>query len=203
MIVGVDEAGRGPLVGSVVAAAVWLPEHMTYENPGPLGKVKDSKKMTESVRIQMESVIKAESIAFGVGCATAAEIDQLNILNATFLAMQRAIEKMVQSSGQVIPIELIELKVDGNRLSTWMKQAGFRSLEAIVKGDSKLLAISAASVLAKVERDRQMENLDKLFPQYGFLKHKGYGTAQHMQAIQEYGACSEHRMTFAPLKTMF
>lgn len=203
MIAGVDEAGRGPLVGSVVAAAVILPEGMSIESPGVLAKVKDSKKMSEPSREQAELVIKEVAIAYGVGCASAREIDELNILNATFLAMQRAVDAMLAGPSCGLPYAAINLKVDGNRLSSWMKGIGFMSTEAIVKGDSKLLSISAASVLAKVERDRQMVALDSQYPHYGFLKHKGYGTAQHIEAIKLYGPCPEHRMTFAPLKGFY
>lgn len=200
MLIGVDEAGRGPLVGSVVAAAVMLPGQISLESPGILSKVRDSKKMTEAAREESEMLIKNVALAYAVGCASAQEIDELNILNATFLAMRRAIESLMSSLDIRPSFEELALNVDGNRLSTWMKQAGFLRVDAVVKGDSKVLSISAASVLAKVERDRQMRLLDKQYPMYGFLKHKGYGTEQHIAAIKEHGPCPEHRMTFAPLK---
>lgn len=180
-IAGVDEAGRGPLAGDVVAAAVILkPSH------GIVG-LNDSKKLTEKKRETLFDEITSRAQAYCVARASVQEIDELNILHATMLAMKRAVE------GLNAPID--HVMVDGNRCPDIEV-----SCEAIVKGDSKVEAISAASILAKVTRDRDMLALDKQFPEYGFAKHKGYPTALHMEKLKVHGATEHHRKSFKPVK---
>ncbi|MEN9374502.1 MAG: hypothetical protein RIR79_2054 [Pseudomonadota bacterium] len=180
LIAGVDEAGRGPLAGPVVAAAVIL------DDCNPIEGLADSKILTERKREFLYHQIRAKALCCSVAQASVEEIDRLNILQATLLAMRRAVEGLRLKPGLVL--------VDGNRLPTLSMRA-----EAIVKGDSKVQAISAASILAKVTRDHWCAELDAEYPHYGFADHKGYGTARHLQALQTYGACPEHRKTFAPV----
>ena len=177
---GVDEAGRGPLAGPVVAAAVIL------DDLNPIKGLADSKTLTAARREKLYDEIRAKALCCSVAEASVAEIDELNILQATMLAMRRAVEGL-----RLKPVKVL---VDGNRIPTLDVLA-----EAIVKGDSKVQAISAASILAKVTRDRWCAELHDKFPQYGFDQHKGYGTAQHLAALNEFGACPEHRTTFAPV----
>lgn len=184
LIAGVDEAGRGPLVGSVFAAAVILPDE--YHLPG----LADSKKLTEPKRDVLAILIKQQALAFSIAFASVAEIESLNILHATMLAMRRAVEGLTMLPAKVL--------IDGNRIPTGLKIAA----EAIIKGDDKEPAISAASILAKTARDKEMYALDKRYPQYGFAQHKGYGTTQHLTALQEYGVLSEHRVSFAPVRNL-
>ncbi len=182
LICGIDEAGRGPLCGPVCAAAVILPLGCDIDG------INDSKKLSEKKRDLLFDVIKKEALAYSVAMATAKEIDEINILQATFLAMRRAVE------GLEIKPDLA--LVDGNR------KPGLDIDEiTIVKGDSKCISIAAASILAKVTRDRYMKELDEKFPQFCFAKHKGYGTKLHYEKIDEYGVCDEHRRTF--LKKLF
>lgn len=183
LICGVDEAGRGPLVGSVVAAAVVLPEE-------GIAGLRDSKKLSAKRRDALYEEIISRA-RYGIGEASAAEIDELNILRATFLAMRRAVEKLALTDLAVI--------VDGNQLPNF-EGLGVYSLEALVKGDDLVPAISAASILAKVTRDRQMLALDELYPQYGFARHQGYGTAVHLEALKRYGPCEQHRRSFRPVR---
>lgn len=183
LIAGVDEAGRGPLVGTVVAAAVIL------DPSRPVRGLRDSKKLSEKRREQLFQVITCRSVCWAIASASAAEIDRLNILQASLLAMKRAVEAL----GVQPDIAL----VDGNqrpRLSC--------RVEAIVKGDSKVAAISAASILAKVERDRQMRALHELYPVYGFDQHKGYPTASHIERLRQHGPCPEHRRSFGPVSSL-
>ncbi len=181
-IAGVDEAGRGPLAGSVVAAAVIL-------NPAcPINGLNDSKKLSARKREYLAEEIQAKALAWAIGRAEVAEIDQLNILQATFLAMQRALE--------ALPRQAKEVWVDGNAYPP-LKNWTFR---AIVGGDALIPAISAASILAKVARDAEMLELDKQYPQYGFARHKGYPTKQHLQALQEHGISPYHRLSFRPVR---
>lgn len=184
-ICGVDEAGRGPLVGSVVAGAVVL------DPLNPIIGLKDSKRLTPLRReaLYEEIVIKAK--AWGVGEASPLEIDQLNILQATMLAMQRAIDDLCHRLGGWPDRALI----DGNRCPPLPIPA-----EAIIKGDSKEPAISAASIVAKVTRDRQMVDLHARYPNYGFMQHMGYPTPVHLAALNAFGACPEHRRSFAPVR---
>lgn len=177
---GVDEAGRGPLAGPVVAAAVILDD--LYPIPG----LDDSKKLTARRRAQLADAIKAHALTFCIAEASVEEIDRLNILQATMLAMQRAV------AGLRIAPKLV--CVDGNRTPALSMPA-----IAIVGGDAKVAAISAASILAKVHRDSWCEQVDGQYPQYGFARHKGYGTAVHLQALREHGACNLHRRSFAPV----
>lgn len=181
---GVDEAGRGPLAGNVVAAAVILPI-----NHGIIG-LNDSKKLSEKKREQLFIEIINSATAYSIAEASAAEIDKINILQATFLAMTRAVNGL-----NVLPSEIL---IDGNKVPPQLKHF---ECKAIIGGDALIEAISAASILAKVTRDRQLVELGILYPQYGFAQHKGYGTNQHLTAIEEFGAIAGvHRMTFAPLK---
>ncbi|WOC31023.1 MULTISPECIES: ribonuclease HII [Caproicibacterium] len=177
IVCGIDEAGRGPLAGPVFAGAVILPEGCVI--PG----VKDSKKLTEKKREELYSVIIEKAVAWGVGFATEQEIDEINILQATFLAMRRAAAKLN-------PAPQLAL-VDGNRAPLLPMP-----VRTIVKGDGCCESIAAASILAKVSRDRLMRKVDTLYPMYGFAKHKGYGTAQHRQALLQFGPCPIHRKTF-------
>ena len=176
-ICGVDEAGRGPLAGPVCAAAVILPERL--EIPG----LNDSKKLTDKKRRELFPIIKEQAIAYGIAFATEKEIDEINILQATFLAMERALDKLEGKARFAL--------IDGNR----EKDFGIPVM-TVIKGDSRSANIAAASVLAKVTRDLYMEELAKEYPQYGFEIHKGYGTKAHYAALTEYGACAAHRQSF-------
>ena len=186
-ICGVDEAGRGPLVGAVVAGAVVL------DPLNPIAGLKDSKRLTPARReaLYVEILLKAK--AWGVGEASPLEIDQINILQATMLAMQRAVDDLCTRLGRWPDKALI----DGNRCPSLPIPA-----EAIVKGDSKEPAISAASIVAKVTRDRQMEALHARYPDYGFLQHMGYPTPVHLAALRQWGACPEHRRSFSPVRAV-
>jgi ribonuclease HII len=184
-ICGVDEAGRGPLAGSVVAAAVIL------DPLKPIEGLKDSKKLTAKVRDELFDIIIRDSKAWCIAEATAAEIDAINILQATMLAMKRAIEGLEKTLGRLPDKALI----DGNRCPKVNIE-----MEAIVKGDSKVQAISAASILAKVTRDRDMQVLHEAYPMYGFNQHMGYPTPMHFDALKEFGPCPAHRKTFAPVR---
>ncbi|MEM7194400.1 MAG: ribonuclease HII [Pseudomonadota bacterium] len=183
MIAGVDEAGRGPLAGPVCAAAVILdPEH-------PIVGLNDSKKLSESRRNELDIQIQDRALDWGIGWATVEEIDELNILQATLLAMTRAVE--------VLKITPHFVRVDGNRLPAWR----YRS-EAVVKGDSLHAEISAASILAKQARDKLMLSFAKTFPDYGFDSHKGYPTKQHLSALRSHGATPIHRRSFSPVSNL-
>ena len=184
-VCGVDEAGRGPLVGAVVAGAVVLDPNK------PIHGLKDSKKLTAAKRDFLYEQILENAKAWGIGEASPAEIDQINILQATMLAMRRAIEDLSMRLGAWPEKALI----DGNRCPELPIAA-----EAIVKGDAKEPAISAASIIAKVTRDRQMLRLHELHPEYGFAQHMGYPTEAHFAALKRYGACSEHRRSFSPVR---
>ena len=179
---GVDEAGRGPLVGSVFAAAVVLPDE--YDLPG----LTDSKKLSERRRDELAVLIKQQALAWCVAAASVEEIDRLNILHATMLAMRRAVHGLGRLPEKAW--------IDGNRVPT---DLGCEA-EAVIKGDSKIIQISAASVLAKTARDAEMYALAERYPQYGFERHKGYGTAEHLAALQRHGALPEHRRSFAPVR---
>jgi ribonuclease HII len=180
LVAGVDEAGRGPLAGPVVAAAVILDEMH------PIAGLNDSKKLTALRRERLYDEIRAKALCCSVAQASVEEIDRLNILQATLLAMRRAVEGLRLKPAKVL--------VDGNRLPVLDMLA-----EAIVGGDALIPSISAASILAKVTRDRWCAELDQQYPQYGFAAHKGYGTAVHLAALRAHGACPEHRKTFAPV----
>ena len=181
LLCGVDEAGRGPLCGNVVAAAVILaPER-------PIAGLRDSKKLTARRRELLAAEIRTHALAWAIGEASVAEIDQLNILHATMLAMQRAV------AGLSVTPQLV--RIDGNRCPALPMPC-----EAVVGGDASDASIAAASILAKVERDAQMLTLDAQFPAYGFARHKGYPTAEHLAAIAEHGVLSIHRKTFGPVK---
>jgi len=184
-ICGVDEAGRGPLVGAVVAGAVVL------DPSNPIEGLKDSKKLTAARREYLYEQIMEQAIAWGVGEASPAEIDEMNILQATMLAMRRAIEDLTSRLGSWPDKALI----DGNRCPELPIAA-----EAIVKGDAKEPAISAASIVAKVTRDRQMISLHERYPEYGFAQHMGYPTEAHFAALKQYGACDQHRRSFSPVR---
>ncbi|MGN1014627.1 MAG: ribonuclease HII [Butyricicoccus sp.] len=176
-VCGIDEAGRGPLAGPVVAAAVILA-------PGTqLPGVNDSKKLSEKKREQLFDYIREHALAYGIGEASEREIDEINILNATFLAMKRAV--------QSLPVAADFALVDGNRIGGLDIPA-----ECVIGGDGKVLSIAAASILAKVTRDRYMREMAEKYPYYGFEKHKGYGTKAHYAAIEQHGICPLHRRTF-------
>lgn len=187
MIVGVDEVGRGPLFGSVVAAACILPA--TYDLPS----LNDSKKLNEATRERLAGNIKAQAIAWSIAEASVAEIDKINILQASLLAMHRAVDELDNSP----TTDIKKVLVDGNKLPRWHYQA-----EAIVGGDGKEPAISAASILAKVYRDQQMKEFAREFPEYGLESHKGYPTPQHLQALKEHGVTVWHRRSFAPVRVL-
>jgi ribonuclease HII len=184
-VCGVDEAGRGPLAGSVVAAAVILDPNK------PIDGLRDSKKLSAKVRDELFDIIIRDSKAWCIAEASAAEIDSINILQATMLAMKRAIEGLEKTLGRLPDKALI----DGNRCPKVNID-----MEAIVKGDSKVQAISAASILAKVTRDRDMQVLHEAYPMYGFNQHMGYPTPVHFAALKEFGPCPAHRKTFAPVR---
>jgi ribonuclease HII len=186
-ICGVDEAGRGPLVGSVVAGAVVLDPNQ------PIMGLRDSKKLSPARREQLYAEIMQKARAWGIGQASPSEIDTLNILQATMLAMRRAIEALSERLGEWPSKALI----DGNRCPILPIAS-----EAIIKGDAKEPAISAASIIAKVTRDQQMQVLHTQYPQYGFNQHMGYPTEAHMQALKQFGPCEEHRRTFAPVRDL-
>ncbi len=183
LIAGVDEAGRGPLAGPVVAAAVIL------DDLKPIKGLNDSKQLTALARERLYIEIHAKALCFCIAQASVEEIDELNILQATMLAMRRAVEGL-----RLRPTKVL---VDGNRLPT-LKIAA----EAIVKGDAKVKAISAASILAKVYRDQLCRELHLQHPQYGFDGHKGYPTPAHLAALKEHGACAHHRRSFAPVRAL-
>jgi ribonuclease HII len=183
LLSGVDEAGRGPLAGPVFAAAVIL------DDLTPIKGLADSKKLSPLKRDKLYDEIRARALCCSVAQASVEEIDRLNILQATMLAMQRAVQGLRLKPGKVL--------VDGNRLPVLDILA-----EAIVKGDSKVPCISAASILAKVERDRWCESIDQAFPNYGFAQHKGYGTAAHLSALQAHGPTIWHRRSFAPVTAL-
>lgn len=180
---GVDEAGRGPWAGSVVAAAVIL------DPQRPIAGLNDSKKLTAAKREALYAQICEKALCYCIAEASPAEIDQINILQATFLAMTRAVQGLAQQPHQVW--------VDGNRLPQWSYSA-----RAIIGGDGKFAEIAAASILAKVSRDRACVALDSQYPGYGFAQHKGYGTAQHQSALQKFGATPVHRHSFAPVRAV-
>ena len=184
-VCGVDEAGRGPLVGAVVAGAVVLDPN------NPIEGLKDSKKLSATRREYLYEQIMEKAKAWGVGEASPAEIDEINILQATMLAMRRAIEDLTTRLGAWPDQALI----DGNRCPELPIAA-----EAIVKGDAKEPAISAASIVAKVTRDRQMMSLHERHPEYGFAQHMGYPTEAHFAALKQYGACDQHRRSFSPVR---
>lgn len=180
---GVDEVGRGPLCGDVVTAAVIL------DPAQPIDGLNDSKKLTEKRRDVLFDVIRERALSFCIARASVEEIDQLNILQASLLAMKRAVEGL--------PIQPELVLVDGNRLPRWH----YRS-EAVVKGDSRVEAIAAASILAKVTRDREMQALDVLYPGYGLAGHKGYPTAAHLEALKRLGVTAIHRRSYAPVQAL-
>ncbi|WP_137938348.1 ribonuclease HII [Chitinivorax sp. B] len=185
LICGVDEAGRGPLAGAVYAAAVVLgPDH-------GISGLADSKKLTEAKRDTLAVIIKAQAMAWAIAKAEVAEIDQLNILHATMLAMQRAVQAL---SLKLTPDEV---QIDGNRVPKLALPA-----RAIVKGDALVAEISAASILAKTARDAECLVLHQAYPEYGFDRHKGYPTQEHMTALQAHGASPVHRRSFAPVKAV-
>ncbi|HCE2534838.1 TPA: ribonuclease HII [Vibrio parahaemolyticus] len=181
LIAGVDEVGRGPLVGDVVTAAVILDPN------NPIEGLNDSKKLSEKKRLALLPEIKEKALALAVGRCSPEEIDELNILQATMVAMQRAI------AGLKVQPDLV--LIDGNRCPELPMDS-----QAVVKGDLRVAEISAASIIAKVVRDQEMEELDKQYPQFGFAKHKGYPTKAHFEAIEQHGVISEHRKSFKPVK---
>ncbi len=181
LVAGVDEAGRGPLAGPVVAAAVIL------DDLHRIAGLADSKTLTALRRERLHDEIRAKALCVSVGLASVEEIDRLNILQATLLAMRRAVEGL-----RLLPQQVL---VDGNRLPVLKMPA-----EAIVKGDAKVPAISAASIVAKVQRDRLCAELHAQWPQYGFDGHKGYPTPEHLEALRLHGACPAHRRSYAPVR---
>jgi ribonuclease HII len=182
-LAGVDEVGRGPLAGDVVAAAVIL------DPAFPIIGLRDSKKLSAARREELAQVIRERALAWSVARASVAEIDELNILQASLLAMHRAVLGLQPQPGYVL--------VDGNRLPRWEYAS-----EPVVKGDDRVPAIAAASILAKVQRDSELVALDEQYPGYGFASHKGYPTAAHLQALQDLGVTPQHRRSFAPVKKL-
>ena len=177
-VCGVDEAGRGPLAGPVCAAAVILDPDTDI--PG----INDSKKLSEKKREVLFDVITENAVAYGIAFASVEEIEEHNILNATYLAMNRAIDMLEGRADFAL--------IDGNRVPTGITV----DCQTVVKGDAKSMSVAAASILAKVTRDRLLLEYDEKYPQYNFAKHKGYGTAEHMEAIRKYGPCEVHRQSF-------
>ncbi len=181
---GVDEVGRGPLAGAVIAAAVILDPNRWING------LADSKVLTEKKRVALDVEIRQNAYAWSIGRAEVHEIDEINILQASLLAMQRAVESL--------PVAPEHLKIDGNKCLNGTRVNC--TMEAIIKGDSKVAAISAASIIAKVARDNEMVELDKQYPEYGFAEHKGYPTKMHREALIKYGATSIHRTSFKPVR---
>ncbi|MFT6395150.1 MAG: ribonuclease HII [Methylophilaceae bacterium] len=191
LICGVDEAGRGPLAGAVYASAVIL------DAAHPISGLTDSKKITEKRRDTLAIEIKQQALAWAIATSSVEEIDEINILQASLLAMKRAVEAMQKEFAEVLNGQAIHVQVDGNkRLNISL------SCEAIVKGDSKVQAISAASILAKTARDANLYELDKQYPMYGFAQHKGYPTKAHRALLQEHGVSPVHRRSYAPVKKL-
>lgn len=186
LVTGVDEAGRGPLAGPVVAAAVIL------DPDRPVAGLADSKQLAPEVRASLALALRERALDWSIGLASPAEIDALNILQATLLAMRRAVAGLHRPPGHV--------EVDGNRLPRLQDLPGVVSVETVVRGDASRPAISAASVLAKTLRDAYMEQLDRRYPAYGFAIHKGYPTAAHRAALRVHGASPVHRLTFRPVR---
>ena len=182
-IAGVDEVGRGPLAGDVVTAAVILAPAQ------PIPGLRDSKKLSEKRREELAVLIRERALCWSVARASVAEIDEINILQASLLAMRRAIEALDPQPGYVL--------VDGNRLPKW----GYAS-QAVIKGDDRVPAIAAASILAKVQRDSELIALEEQYPGYGFARHKGYPTVAHLQALRDLGVTPVHRRSFAPVKNL-
>jgi ribonuclease HII len=180
-LAGVDEVGRGPLAGDVVAAAVIL------DPAYPISGLRDSKKLTAARREELAQVIKEHALAWSVARASVAEIDEINILQASLLAMHRAVQGLQPQPGYVL--------VDGNRLPRWDYAS-----EPVIRGDDRVPAIAAASILAKVQRDSELIALEQQYPGYGFAAHKGYPTPAHLQALQALGVTPQHRRSFAPVK---
>lgn len=177
-ICGIDEAGRGPLAGPVVVASVIMPENSMIEG------VNDSKKVSEKKREKLYDLILSEAISYGVGIIGQDEIDEINILNATKKGLTISLQELTQKPDLIIVDALNNIDTLGTKY------------ESIIKGDTKCYSIAAASIIAKVTRDRIMREWDKVYPQYGFVAHKGYGTVAHIKALKEYGACPLHRKTF-------
>lgn len=200
-IIGVDEAGRGPLAGPVCAAAVCL------DPAQPISGLADSKTLSALKRERLAPIIREQSLAYGIGFASVEEIDQLNILRATFLAMARATEECfsrLQQRVKRVSLQGIRVQVDGNHRPNdfegpwnWPYPT-----EAVIKGDQKIAAISAASILAKTTRDREMHRLDQVYPGYYFAKHAGYGTALHLEQLRQRGVSPAHRTSFAPIRQL-
>ncbi|KFB73203.1 MAG: Ribonuclease HII [Candidatus Accumulibacter phosphatis] len=184
LLCGLDEAGRGPLAGPVLAAAVIL------DPARPIAGLKDSKKLSARQRETLAAEIRARALAWAVAAASVEEIDRINILQASLLAMQRAVSALT-AKHQLVPVRVM---VDGNRCP----QLPY-PVEAVVGGDGKIAAIAAASILAKTVRDADMRELHVAYPQYGFDRHMGYPTAQHLAALREHGASPEHRRSFGPV----
>ena len=195
LVVGVDEAGRGPLAGPVVAAAVILdPEQ-------PVAGLADSKALDANERERLALLLQERALAWCVAVASPAEIDATNILQATMLAMRRAVLGLLGPASGATPYGLVRVEVDGNRLPALEGVAGIAEAVAIVKGDATQPAISAASILAKTARDHVMEQLDTRHPEYGFAIHKGYPTPAHLAALKAHGPSSVHRRSFGPVKS--
>ena len=185
-VAGVDEAGRGPLAGPVIAAAVILDPARPIEGLG------DSKALSEAARERLAPLIRAHALAWALGSADRAEIDALNILQATLLAMRRAL--------LALPVRPAHVQIDGNRAPSLEDLQC--TVETVVRGDATVAAIGAASILAKTHRDALMRALDRVHPGYGFARHKGYGTAAHLAALERLGPSSEHRLSFAPVRAV-
>ena len=185
-VAGIDEAGRGPLAGPVVAAAVILRRGRRIEG------IADSKVLAPEERARLSVLIRRDALCFGIGWADRAEIDALNILQATFLAMRRAVLAMVLLPDHVL--------VDGNQLPSLTGLGATLTARAIIGGDATHMAISAASILAKTARDNYMDQMDAIYPEYAFASHKGYGTPTHQRRLAEYGPCPLHRRSFEPVR---
>lgn len=183
LLAGVDEVGRGPLAGDVVAAAVIL------DPARPIDGLRDSKKLTEKKRRQLALLIRERALSWSVGRASVAEIDEINILQASLLAMRRAVEGL--------PVQPEYVLVDGNRLPLWSYAS-----EPVIKGDDRVAEIAAASILAKVQRDGEMVTLDQQYPGYGLARHKGYPTRAHLEALRALGVTPVHRRSFAPVRQL-
>lgn len=194
VVIGVDEAGRGPWAGPVVASAFWIAPDKLESLPSSLT---DSKKLSAAVRAKIEATLKSQSHQYAIGTVSAAEIDETGLLTATFHAMDKAVSALMQHCDR----DIAAILVDGNLVPP-LPSAPEAHVKAIIKGDSRSLSIAAASIMAKEARDRHMQTLDEIYPDYGFAKHKGYGTKAHQQALLVHGICPEHRKSFKPIQAI-
>lgn len=199
IIIGVDEAGRGPWAGPVVAAAFWINPSALLELPPDLT---DSKKLSPAARTRIAATLRGQPHLFAIGSCSSAEIDENGLLPATFAAMDQAVAKLASQLASQLAKPVTAILVDGNLLPPLPATAKAVDIRALVKGDARSLSIAAASIMAKTERDKQMQALDGEYPGYGFSRHKGYGTKAHLEALKQLGPCAQHRRSFRPIREL-